>query len=103
MGKLLENLVFLALRRQTHDIYYYVTPGGYEIDFYLPEKKQLIQVAQHMENPATREREFRALEDAANRLNSHNAIILSDANENDLEINGMPVQIRSIAEWLIFK
>jgi hypothetical protein len=56
-----------------------------------------------MENPATREREFRALEDAANRLNSHNAIILSDANENDLEINGMPVQIRSIAEWLIFK
>ncbi len=35
-GKLMENTAFLALRRKTHEIYYYTTPAGYEVDFYLP-------------------------------------------------------------------
>ena len=55
-----------------------------------------------MENPATREREVRAVEDAAQRLNAHSALILSDTNEDDFEINGLPVSVRSIAEWLIY-
>ena len=38
-GKMLENLVFLGLRRKTKEIYYYTTPAGYEVDFYLPEVK----------------------------------------------------------------
>ena len=92
-GKLLENLVFLALRRQTRDIYYYTTPSGYEVDFYLPEKRQLIQVAQHLENPSTREREVRALEDAVKGVNAQSALILSDANDEEFEINGIPVKI----------
>jgi predicted AAA+ superfamily ATPase len=62
-GKLMENLAFLALRRQIRELYYYTTPAGYEVDFYLPEQRQLIQVAQNLENPSTREREVRALED----------------------------------------
>ena len=37
IGKMLENLVFLALRRKTKEIYYYTSPAGYEVDFYLPE------------------------------------------------------------------
>jgi predicted AAA+ superfamily ATPase len=97
----LEYLVFLALRRQTRDIYYYATPSGYEVDFYLPEKQQLIQVAQHLENPSTREREVRALEDAVKGVNAQSALILSDANEEGFEINGIPVEIRSVAEWMI--
>jgi uncharacterized protein len=100
-GKLLENLVFLALRQQTDDLYYYVTPSGFEIDFYIPEKKQLIQVAQHLENPTTREREVRALQDAVSSLHPHSAMILSDSNEDDFEIDGITVSVRSIAEWLI--
>jgi predicted AAA+ superfamily ATPase len=100
-GKLLENLVFLALRRQTKEIYYYSTPAGYEVDFYLPEKRQLIQVAQHLENSATREREVRALRDALKSIKVDKALILSGANENSSEINGVPVEIRSAAEWLI--
>lgn len=100
-GKLLENLVFLTLRRQTREIYYYTTPAGYEVDFYLPEKRQLIQVAQHLENPSTREREVRALEDAVKRVNAQSALILSDTNEEGFEINNIPVVIRSVAEWMI--
>ncbi len=100
-GRLLENLVFLALRRQTSTIYYYTSPEGLEVDFYLPEERQLIQVAQHLANPATREREIRALESALRHLPVQHATILCDANEDSLEISGVPLKIRSIAEWLI--
>jgi len=100
-GKLLENLVFLALRRRTREIYYYATPGGYEIDFYLPENRMLIQVAQNLSNPATRDRELRALEDAAGAVNAQRTLILSDDNEDDFQLNGVPVQVRSTAAWLL--
>ena len=100
-GKLMENLAFLALRRQTCDIYYYATPAGYEVDFYLPEQRQLIQVAQNLENPSTREREVRALEDGIKGVRATSALILTDENEEGIEINGVPVEIRSMSEWLV--
>jgi hypothetical protein len=100
-GKLLENLVFLALRRQSREIFYYTTPGGFEVDFYLPEKQQLVQVAHSLAAPATRERELRALADAIQSVKVKKALILSDANENGLEVNGVPVEVLSTAEWLL--
>jgi hypothetical protein len=100
-GRLLENLVFLTLWQQTKDIYYYTTPAGYEVDFYLPQSRQLIQVAQHLENPATREREVRALKDALKGITADSALILTEANEDSFEINGVPVKVQSIAEWLV--
>ncbi|MBT7072955.1 MAG: ATP-binding protein [Anaerolineae bacterium] len=100
-GRVLENLVFLALRQNNQEIYYLTTPNGYEVDFYLPEKGQLIQVSQHLENPATREREIRALQDALAHTPAQSALILADANQEGFEINGVPVSIRSAAEWLL--
>jgi hypothetical protein len=100
-GKLLENLVFLTLRQQTKEVYYATTPGGFEVDFYLPEKQQLVQVTQTLENPATRERELRALADAVRSIKVKSALILSNSNENEVKVNGVPVEVRSTAEWLV--
>lgn len=100
-GRGLENLVFLALRQKNQEIFYLTTPNGYEIDFYLPEKGELIQVSQHLENPATRQRELRALQDALAHTPAKKALILADANQEGVEIDGIPVAIRSTAEWLL--
>lgn len=100
-GKLLENLVFLHLRRHAREIYYCTTSGGYEVDFYVPEKWQLIQVVQHLEGPGTREREFRALEDATKSMDVKSALVLADNNEAGFEINGIQVEIQSLADWMI--
>ncbi len=62
-GRLIENLVFLALRRKEREIFYYTTPAGFEVDFYIPEQRLLIQVTQNMNKSSTREREVRALVD----------------------------------------
>jgi predicted AAA+ superfamily ATPase len=100
-GKLLENLVYLALRRQTNEIFYYTSPENYEVDFYLPDRGQLIQVAQHMKNPETRAREFRAIEAAIPHIKVKDALILSESNEERRVVGGVPVETRSIAEWLL--
>ena len=100
-GRLLENLVFLALRRRTQEVYYYTSPGGFEVDFYLPETRELVQVTQNMEQPATREREVRALTDAMRGLGLSHGLILTDANAEPIETNGTTIEIRSLAEWLL--
>lgn len=100
-GKLLENLVFLALRRKTSEVYYVTSPAGYEVDFYLPETRQLIQVTQNLANPVTRDREVRALSDALRSLNLPSGMILSDSNADPIEEDGLTIEIHSIAEWLL--
>lgn len=100
-GNLLENLVFLALRRKTKEIHYFSSPGGYEVDFYLPEQRQLLQVTGNLKQSTTRDREVRALKDAIGTVKVQSAIILSDSNEDTFEIDGIPVHIRSTAEWLL--
>lgn len=100
-GKLMENAAFLALRRKTHEIYYYTTPAGYEVDFYLPESGQLVQVAQNMEHPVTRERETRALVDAMEALGLTSGLILSGSNAETITRDGFRITTRSLAEWLL--
>jgi predicted AAA+ superfamily ATPase len=100
-GRLLENLVFLALRQQSKEIYYYTTPSGFEVDFYIPEQHRLVQVTQNLENPLVREREIRALADAIPCIKANSALILTDSNEAGFKIKGVPVEVRSISEWLL--
>ena len=100
-GRLLENLIFLSLRRKTHEIYYFASPGGYEVDFYLPETRQLIQVAQNLKQPATREREIRAIQNAIGSVKVQSALLLTEANGDSFKVDSVPVKIRSAAEWLL--
>lgn len=100
-GRLLENIVFLSLRQQSREIYYYTTSNNFEVDFFLPEQQHLFQVTSSMNVPATRERELRALADASKSLKVMKATILSDENENSIDINGLQVDIRSTSEWLL--
>ena len=67
-GWLLENLVFLALRRGFNKIEYYNTKKGDEVDFLVTDKatkkRRLVQVSWELSSPATARRELAALKDA---------------------------------------
>jgi len=67
-GRLLENLVFLQLKRLNVPIYYYKTKTGKEVDFYLPKSGELVQVSLSINNPETLGRELSALNDAAEEI-----------------------------------
>lgn len=63
-GHALETAVLLELQRRGCDVHYLRTPSGYEIDFHAidPEgRTQLVQVCADASDPATFEREIRAL------------------------------------------
>jgi len=100
-GRLLKNLVFLALRRQTREVYYFTSPTGSEVDFYLPESHTLIQVSQSLAQPATREREVRALTDALRALGLDHGLILTDSSAEPIVDRGMTIEIRSLPVWLL--
>ena len=99
-GRLLENLVFLTLRRETRDLYYYRTKDGLAVDFYMPGEGRLVQVAQSLDHPETRERELRAIEAAVAEVKVVSALVLAESENEDLEIGGVPVRIRSVSEWM---
>ena len=77
-GKLLENQVYLDLRRQKKEIFYYNTAEGHEVDFITKDREghyELIQVVWDHNDPATLEREERALKSAEKELGIKGRII----------------------------
>jgi hypothetical protein len=71
LGKLLENQVYLDLRREGKKIFYYHTADGYEIDFITQDpqgKYEMIQVVWDTKDQKTLERETRALHQAEQEL-----------------------------------
>ena len=71
LGKLLENQVYLDLRREGKKIFYYQTSDGYEVDFITQDhqgKYEIIQVVWDINDQNTMKRETRALQQAEQEL-----------------------------------
>lgn len=68
LGHALETCVLLELDRRGAEVSYVHTPGGREVDFlarYPTGREELVQVCASLDDTATREREIRALIEAA--------------------------------------
>lgn len=103
-GKLLENLVFLELKRRGKDIYYYRTKNNLEIDFLLRTGRkaaELIQVVQDFNHPKTREREIKALFQALKELKLKQGLILSEEQEEIIKQEKKIIKIKPIYKWLL--
>ena len=77
-GKLLENQVYLDLRRQEKKIFYYQTSDGYEIDFITQDnegKHEILQIVWETNDPSTFDRKNRALNQAKKELGFPGRII----------------------------
>lgn len=77
-NKFLENQVYLDLRRQNKEIYFYKTSEGFEVDFVTVDQsgaRELIQVTWDMTDPKTLEREEHALRQAEKELGIPGRII----------------------------
>jgi len=86
-GAFLENLVFITLRRQGVRPGYYETKRGREVDFVFQRSEEtiLVQAAWRMDDEATRERELRALAEAASELGATRCIIVTFDEEGACE------------------
>lgn len=99
-GARLENAVFIELRRGHKEIFYYKTATNREVDFVVlsPNGVQaLFQACFDMDHPDTRERELRALEEAAKELKLQEGTVVTQDHEELVDRNG--VTIRCIPFW----
>lgn len=97
--KLLENLVFVGLKRRFDEIYYY--KRNYETDFYIPKEDLLIQVSYDMSDIETEQRELKALQKSKNELNCKNAIIITYDTNKELLLDGKTIKVISAWKWLL--
>ncbi|MCI5130932.1 MAG: ATP-binding protein [Candidatus Electrothrix sp. EH2] len=102
-GRVLENIVFLELRRKGIQTRYYKTTTDQEIDFLAMSegKQQLIQVCYTMRHLETAEREQRALLKGMDELDHQKGLIVTADQKEVLEIHGKQIHFCPVYEWLL--
>jgi len=105
-GDLLENVVFLELKRRFEGIFYYKTKENYEVDFLIKEKEKithLIQVSFTLNDKKTKKREIRSLIKAKKELNCKaELIILTMDKDETIEMENEKIEIINVIKWLLF-
>jgi predicted AAA+ superfamily ATPase len=95
-GHLLENLVFMALRRLHPEIHYYKTKSSREVDFIVPmlgRPPMLIQVCENLAEPRTRKRETAALNEAMAELGLKTGVIVTRGEEAWIEVDAGTIAV----------
>jgi len=97
-GRLLENIVFLELKRRGHDVYFH--KENKECDFVIKRDNtivQAIQVTTALDSAETEKRELDGLQEAMASYDLKTGLILTEQTE---ETRG-PISIMPIWKWLL--
>ena len=101
-GRLLENVVFLHLKMQGKEIYFHKEKK--ECDFIVREKTrivQAIQVTTSLSNPEVKKRELEGLLEAMNTYDLREGIILTEGEQETMQIDGFTILAMPIWKWLL--
>lgn len=102
-GKLLENLVFIELKRRKKEVYF--NKNKHECDFLIKTKNKVtetIQVTKEL-NEDNYTRETTGLIEAMKKFKLKNGIILTLEQSEEKKIDGKQVKIIPIWKWLLEK
>jgi len=102
LGKLMENAVFLELKKRGKEIFYWKGKG--EVDFVIKEGtkiKELIQVCYDIEKEETKKREIDALVEAMEFFKLNNGKIITWDFEGEEKIGKMKIVFIPIWKWLL--
>jgi predicted AAA+ superfamily ATPase len=102
-GRILETSVFLSLKQQGKETYYYKTKSGREVDFLIKDngKVQLIQVAWDIEDEKTKQREIGSLVEAMEEEKVGRGLVLTFSTNERTLIKNRQIQIRPVYQWLL--
>lgn len=101
-GRLLENIVFLELKRRNFEIYYY--KENKECDFILREgvkTTQVVQVCTELYDPSTKEREISGLIEALTHFSLNEGLVITENEEYTevIELKNQKYMITVIPVW----
>ncbi len=103
-SRLIENIVFLELKRLGKETFYYKSKQQEEVDFVLKEglkAKQLIQVCHSLDDENTKNREIKALLKASEELKCKNLLVITWDYEAEEEIKGRKIIYKPLWRWLL--
>jgi predicted AAA+ superfamily ATPase len=103
-GRLLENLVFTALRRHHSEIYYYKTKTGREVDFVVPGRdrsRMIVQVCETLIEGQTRKRETLALNEAMAELGQKTGTIVTKNEDERIDTENGIIEVVPIWRFLL--
>ena len=104
LGKALENVVFLELRREFKDIFYY-RDNSSECDFLIQKNGELkaYQVTYEMSSEDTKKREIKGLINACKKFNLKNGTIITYDTLDSIVIDDININIVPFYRWVIEK
>ena len=100
-GRMLENLVFLALRRKHKEIFYFKEKN--ECDFLVKEKEKIIQAIQvcYDFNHDNKEREINGLIEAIEKFKLKEGLILTYNQTDEFDVRGTKIKVIPVWKWLL--
>ncbi|MFH1978013.1 MAG: ATP-binding protein [Candidatus Aenigmatarchaeota archaeon] len=102
-GRMLENVVFLGLRRKFKDIFYF--QKKYECDFVIKEGNKItraIQVCFDF-NEENKDREMKGILDALKEFKLNEGLILTYNQEDEFLADGKKITVKPAWKWLLTK
>lgn len=103
-GKLLENLIFLELKRRGKSIFYHSAKN--ECDFIVYDRDRAIdalQVCYDMSDAKTKEREIAGVLEACKYLGLKSGKILTLDEDDEISVDGVDIKIISSMRYLVGK
>jgi predicted AAA+ superfamily ATPase len=103
-GRLLENLVYMELKKRDFEIFYHLE--NHECDFLIKEGNSItkvIQVTKTMEGEKTKKREFDGLLEAMDLYKLNEGLILTDDEEGEEIIGKKKIIIMPVWKWLLIE
>jgi len=100
-GKMLENNVFLHLRRKYKEIFYF--QKNKECDFVMKDREKVVQAMQvcYEFNDENQDREIKGLLEAMKELKLKEGLILTYNQEDEFEIEKKKIILKPVWKWLL--
>ncbi|MGV8152626.1 MAG: ATP-binding protein [Candidatus Nanoarchaeia archaeon] len=100
-GKMLENNVFLHLRRKYKEIFYF--QNNNECDFIVKYKEKIVQAIQvcYDFNRENQDREINGLVEALKKFKLDEGLILTYNQDDYFEIQGKKIILKPVWKWMI--
>lgn len=100
-GRMLENLVFLTLRRKNQEIFYFQETG--ECDFLIRKGIKIIDAIQvcYELNKGNQDREINGLVEAMNKFKLEEGLILTYNQEDNFTIKDRIIKVIPVWKWLL--
>ncbi len=101
-SKLYENQVFLHLRRQTAEIYYY--KQKFEVDFYAKTNKELlINVSYDLSDKETLSREINGLVEGMNYYKLKKSYLITKEKVEEIKVEGKTIEMIPLWKWMLIE